>query len=95
MTILTYTLEGCDYCATLLANLEARGISCVNIDADKHPDLADMAELQTNTTYYPIVQLMNGSTNLYFATGIEGNVPENVIEYMSIDHLTHLIETYI
>jgi hypothetical protein len=51
------TLEWCDTCMWLKSELEAAGISYVNIDAEQFSDFADNIEDKFKTSTYPIVFL--------------------------------------
>ena len=51
------TLEWCDTCMWLKSELDAAGISYVNIDAEQFSDFADEIEDKFKTSTYPIVFL--------------------------------------
>ena len=89
------TLSDCDYCKWLKSELDAAGISYVNIDADIFSDFADSIEDKLKTESYPMVFIDLGPNVIALVGETDLETNETLRTFDTIPELIGVIKSYI
>jgi len=89
------TLSDCDYCMWLKSELDAKGISYVDIDANKNSEFADSIEEKFKTGFYPIVFIDLGNEIITIVSETDLDTSKTLRTYDTITELVEIIKTYI
>ena len=89
------TLSDCDYCKWLKSELDAAGISYVNIDADIFSDFADEIEEKYHSIHYPMVFLEVGPKVIAIVSETDLETSETLYTFITIPELVGIIKSYI
>jgi glutaredoxin len=89
------TLSDCDYCVWLKSELDAKGITYVNIDADIFSDFSDQIEDKFKTDTYPIVFIDLGPKVITIVGKTSLDTTDTLRTFDTIPQLVNIIKSYI
>lgn len=89
------TLEWCDTCQWLKSELNAAGISYVDIDAEKHSDFSDEIEDKFKTYTYPIVFLDLGDKVITILPETDLAPTDTIRTFDTVPQLVGIIKQFI
>ncbi len=89
------TLSDCDYCTWLKSELDAEGISYVNIDANQHSEFSDEIENKFKTDSYPMVFIEKGPEVFIIVSETELETNETLRTFDTIPELIGIIKSYL
>ena len=89
------TLSGCDYCDWLKSELDGRGITYDNIDADQFSDFADKVEDKFQTEAYPIVFIESNNDVITIVPETKLETSDTLRTFDTIPELVNIIKKYI
>ena len=89
------TLSDCSYCKWLKSELDAAGISYVNIDADIFSDFADSLENKFGTEHYPMVFIDLGPKVIAILPETNLEISDTLRTFDTIPELIGIIKSYI
>jgi len=89
------TLRDCDYCSWLKSELDGKGITYTNIDADEHNDFSTAVEQKFKTDLYPIVFIDLGKKVITIVGETKLETSDTLRTFDTIPHLVGIIKQYI
>lgn len=89
------TLKGCDYCEWLKSELDAAGITYVDIDANQFSKFSDEIEDKFKTNHYPITFIDLGDKVVTFVAETSLDTTDTLRTFNTIPELVGVIKSYI